>query len=145
MDLSAAVKDVILRKTRGQFYYELDYDVIISFRLTEIQAYLEWMTRVSCGSTSLSFANSIHFPGRRPATVSLSTFGASYCLTSALQNSSNGLVRSRSLNDVHVVVHPRYFACTSCYWFLTTTPAYHRIYHTSFCPAMHCCIFALEP
>ena len=55
MDLSAAAKDVILRKTRGQFYYELDYDVIILFGLTEIQAYLEWKTRVSCGSTSLAF------------------------------------------------------------------------------------------
>ena len=55
VDLSAAVKDVILRKTRGQFYYELDYDVIIFLGLTEIQAYLEWKTRVSCGSTSLAF------------------------------------------------------------------------------------------
>ena len=47
VDLSVAVKDVVLRKHRGQFYYELDYDMIIFFGPKEIQAYLEWQTRVS--------------------------------------------------------------------------------------------------
>ena len=47
VDLSVAMKDVVLRKSRGQFYYELDYDVIIFFGLAELQAYLGWKTRVS--------------------------------------------------------------------------------------------------
>lgn len=55
MDSSVAVKDVILRKHRGQFYYELDYNVIIFFGLTELKAYLEWKTRVGYRSTSPTF------------------------------------------------------------------------------------------
>ena len=55
MDLSVAVKDVVLRMHRGQFYYELDYDVIVFFELTRLQAYLEWKTRVGCRSASPTF------------------------------------------------------------------------------------------
>lgn len=50
-----AAKDVVLRKHHGQFYYELDYDVIIFFGLTELQAYLEWKTRVGRRSASPTF------------------------------------------------------------------------------------------
>ena len=47
MDLSAAIKDVVLRKPFGLFIYELEYDVIVFFGLTELRACLEWTTRVS--------------------------------------------------------------------------------------------------
>ncbi|KAI9572586.1 hypothetical protein HD554DRAFT_2202484 [Boletus coccyginus] len=47
VDLSGAVKDLHKKNAFGQVYYQLDYDVIVFFGLTEIQAYLSWKTRVS--------------------------------------------------------------------------------------------------
>ncbi|KAG6375698.1 hypothetical protein JVT61DRAFT_3273 [Boletus reticuloceps] len=46
VDLSVAVKDTVLRKNAsGKVCYQLDYDVIVLFGLTEIQAYLCWKAR----------------------------------------------------------------------------------------------------
>ena len=43
-----AVKDLVLkRKASGQVYYLLDYDVIVLFGLTELQAHLAWKSKVS--------------------------------------------------------------------------------------------------
>jgi len=51
VDLSEAARDLVpKRQASGQVYYQLDYDVIIFFGLTELQAHLCWKTRVSCGS-----------------------------------------------------------------------------------------------
>jgi len=41
-DLSKAAKDLVLKKASGEVYYQLDYDVIVLFGLTEVQAYLGW-------------------------------------------------------------------------------------------------------
>ena len=48
VDLSEAVGDLVKKKTgSGQVYYQLDYDVIVMFGLTELQAYLSWNSKVS--------------------------------------------------------------------------------------------------
>ncbi|KAF8552294.1 hypothetical protein OG21DRAFT_1511667 [Imleria badia] len=44
-DLSEATNDLILKKTAGRAYYQLDYDVIVLFGLTELQAYLGWKSK----------------------------------------------------------------------------------------------------
>lgn len=55
VDLSAAAKDLGIRKAAsGQVYYQLDYDVVILFGLTELQAYLSWNARVSHGAITLA-------------------------------------------------------------------------------------------
>ena len=47
VDLSEATKDLVLKKrASGQVYYQLDYDVIVLFGLTELQAYLSWKSKV---------------------------------------------------------------------------------------------------
>lgn len=47
-DLSAAAKDLVMKKTgSGQVYYQLDYDVVLLFGLTELQAQLGWKSKVS--------------------------------------------------------------------------------------------------
>ena len=47
-NLSEATKDLILKKrASGQVYYQLDYDVIVLFGLTELQAYLAWKSKES--------------------------------------------------------------------------------------------------
>jgi len=46
-NLSVATKDLVLKKkASGQVYYQLDYDVIVLFGLTELQAYLAWTPKV---------------------------------------------------------------------------------------------------
>lgn len=48
VDLSAAKKDLVMKQAAsGQVYYQLDYDVIVLFGLTELQAQLGWKTKVS--------------------------------------------------------------------------------------------------
>lgn len=55
VDLSAAAKDLVMKKTAsGQVFYELDYDVIVLFGLTEFQAHFGWKTRVSHGAIPLA-------------------------------------------------------------------------------------------
>ena len=49
VDLSEAVKDVVKKKASGGVYCQLDYDVIVLFGLTELQAFLRWKTRASDG------------------------------------------------------------------------------------------------
>ena len=56
VDLSVAIKDVVPKKPFGQFIYELEYDVIVFFGLTELRAYLEWKTRVSNASVLLALS-----------------------------------------------------------------------------------------
>jgi hypothetical protein len=47
-DLSEAVEDLVKKKrASGQVYYQLDYDVIVLFGLTELKAYLSWKSQVS--------------------------------------------------------------------------------------------------
>ena len=49
VDLSKAIKDMVpLKKPSGRVYYQLDYDVIVFLRLTELKAQLGWKTKVSC-------------------------------------------------------------------------------------------------
>ena len=48
VDLSKAAKDLVPSEAAGQVYYRLDYDVIVLFGLTEIQAQLCWKTKVRC-------------------------------------------------------------------------------------------------
>ncbi|KAF8549070.1 hypothetical protein OG21DRAFT_1515573 [Imleria badia] len=45
VDLSEAANDLVLKKTAGRAYYQLDYDVIMLFGLTELQAYLGWKSK----------------------------------------------------------------------------------------------------
>jgi len=44
-DLSEAVEDLVKKKASGQVYYQLDYDVIVLFGLTELKAYLGWKSK----------------------------------------------------------------------------------------------------
>jgi hypothetical protein len=44
-DLSEAVEDLVKKKASGQVYYQLDYDVIVLFGLTELKAYLSWKSQ----------------------------------------------------------------------------------------------------
>jgi hypothetical protein len=46
VDLGQPAKDLVQkRSSSGQVYYQLDYDVIVFFGLTELQAQLGWMTK----------------------------------------------------------------------------------------------------
>ncbi|KAF8545913.1 hypothetical protein OG21DRAFT_1502123 [Imleria badia] len=44
-DLNEAVKDAAMKKAAGQVYYQLDYNVVVLFGLTELQAFLGWMSK----------------------------------------------------------------------------------------------------
>lgn len=56
-----AVKDLAPKKAAaGRVYYQLDYDVIILFGLTELEAQLSWKTKVSCVSIPLAFLLTSH-------------------------------------------------------------------------------------
>ena len=48
VDLSVATKDLVLKKAGSKIYYQLDYDVIVYFGLTELQAQLCWKAKVRC-------------------------------------------------------------------------------------------------
>ncbi|KAN0094954.1 hypothetical protein V8E55_003241 [Tylopilus felleus] len=64
VDLSQPAKNLVSRKNAsGQVYYQLDYDVIVFFGLTELQAQLSWKTKVSCELTP-SFCLLISFHSR---------------------------------------------------------------------------------
>ncbi|KAN0094933.1 hypothetical protein V8E55_003220 [Tylopilus felleus] len=46
VDLSKPAKDLVSKKSAsGQVYYQLDYDVLVFFGLTELTAKLSWMTK----------------------------------------------------------------------------------------------------
>lgn len=53
-DLSKAVEDLAPKKASGRVYYQLDYDVIVFFGFTELQAQLGWKARVSCESMAVA-------------------------------------------------------------------------------------------
>ena len=54
-DLSEAVEDLVKKKkASGQVYYQLDYDVIVLFGLTELKAYIGWKSKVSHDSMPLA-------------------------------------------------------------------------------------------
>ncbi|KAN0094963.1 hypothetical protein V8E55_003250 [Tylopilus felleus] len=44
-DLSKPAKDLVSKNASGQVYYQLDYDVIVFFGLTELRAQLSWKTK----------------------------------------------------------------------------------------------------
>lgn len=42
------MRDLVLKKdSTGEVHYQLDYDVILLFGLTELQAHLAWKSKVS--------------------------------------------------------------------------------------------------
>ena len=54
-NLNEAANDLVLkRNTSGQIYYQLDYDVIVLFGLTELKAYFGWKSKVSHDAIPLS-------------------------------------------------------------------------------------------
>ena len=57
VDLSKAAKGLVPNEAAGQVYYKLDYDVIVLFGLTELQAQLCWKTKVRCEASQV-----IQFP-----------------------------------------------------------------------------------
>ena len=59
VDLSKAAKALV---PKGQGYHQLDYDVIIFFGQTELQAQLVWMTKVCFGTSILTAANIVFVP-----------------------------------------------------------------------------------
>ena len=64
-DLSAATKDVVRQKTAsGEIYYELQFDAIVYFGLTEIRAEVGWQTKVCVKSYVLQSTDSVVIPER---------------------------------------------------------------------------------
>ena len=54
-NLNEAANDLVLkRNASGQIYYQLDYDVIVLFGLTELKAYFGWKSKVSHDAIPLS-------------------------------------------------------------------------------------------
>ena len=47
VDLSNATKDLVRKQTSGRVYYQLDYDVVVFFGLTSLEAYLAKKTEVN--------------------------------------------------------------------------------------------------
>ena len=65
VDLSRAAKDLSPKKKFfGKNIYQLDYDVIIFFGLTELKAELGWKTKVSSQPYILLVVYLIYFPER---------------------------------------------------------------------------------
>ena len=65
-DLSTATRELVRKKNpSGKIYYELVYDVIVYFGLTEIKAELAWQTKVWVKFHVLQSTDSIVVPERR--------------------------------------------------------------------------------
>ena len=65
-DLSMATEELVRKKNpSGKIYYELVYDVIVYFGLTEIKAELAWQTKVWVKLYILQSTDSIVVPERR--------------------------------------------------------------------------------
>lgn len=49
-DMSALTRSLSARKKLNtlQLYYQMDYDVVLSFGLTELKAHISWKENVSC-------------------------------------------------------------------------------------------------
>lgn len=88
-----AVKDLVKKSARGQVYYQLDYDVIVLFGLTELEAYLCWMTRVISESLHLLFADMMLFPGGRTK-ASQRGSDLTYRLTHAIESQQKFRLRT---------------------------------------------------